>query len=130
MASLHQKLQRRPGLTVTSVEPRQALLRKVLLFAWLKVRGLIERTNMEMRLRRPGQALTSQSGTASGAKATARLPWGRIELGYLAFGKSVSLKVIKREDRDRCTGMPSTALTMAPIYRLGLPGRDKTDCTT
>ena len=83
---------------------------------------------MEMRLRRPGEAFTSQGRSTSGAKATPRLPGRRIELGYLAFGDRISLQVIKREDRDRCTGMPSTTLTMTPIYRLGLSGRDKADC--
>src|SRR5690348_6256166 len=82
---------------------------------------------MEMRLRRPGQAFTSQGRPASGAKATPRLPGRRIKLGYLPFSNRISLHVIKREGRDRCAGMPSTTLTMTPIYRLGLSGRDKPD---
>ena len=83
---------------------------------------------MKMRLRRSGEAFTSQGRSASGAKATPRLPWGRVELGYLSFGNCISLQVIKCEDRDRGTGMPSTTLIMTPIYRLGLSGRDKAYC--
>ena len=82
---------------------------------------------MEMRLRRPGEAFTSQGRPASDAKATPRLPGRRIELGYLPFGNRISRQVIKREGCDRRAGMPSTTLTMTPIYCLGLSGRDKPD---
>src|SRR5262249_36144197 len=84
---------------------------------------------MEMRLCWPGEAFTSQGRSASGAKAPPRLPGRRIELAYLPIGNRIRLEVIKSEDGNRCTCMPSTTLTMTPIYRLGLSGRDKTDRT-
>jgi len=107
----------------SEVKPREALLRKVLFFGRLKLRGLIERTNMEVCLRRPGEAFTSQGRSASSTKAAApRWPGRRIELGYLAFGNAISFQVIKREDSGRRSGMPSTTITMTPIYTaLGSP---------
>jgi len=59
---------------------------------WLQ-RALNERTNMEMRFRRPRQAFASQGRAASAAEATSRLPRRRIELGYLAFGNGISFAV-------------------------------------
>lgn len=109
------------------MQPRQALLQKVLSFCRFKLRGLIERTNMEMRLHRPWEAFASQGRSTSGTKAAPRLAGRGVELGYLPFGNRISLQLIKREDRDRRAGMPSTTLTVTPIYRLGLSGRDKTD---
>src|SRR5271154_1998246 len=100
------------------MKPRQALLRKVLFFCRLKLRGLIERTNMEVRLRRPGEAFTGQGRSASSTKATTRSPGRRIELAYLAFGNIICFRLIKREDSDRSSGVPSTTITMTPIYRL------------
>ena len=75
------------------VQPGQALLGKVLFACRLKARGLNERTNMEMRFRRPRQAFASQGRAASAAEATSRLPRRRIELGYLAFGNGISFAV-------------------------------------
>jgi len=75
------------------VQPGQALLRKVLLACRLKARGLNERTDMEMRFRRPRQAFASQGRAASAAEATPRLPRRRIELGDLAFGNGIGFAV-------------------------------------
>jgi hypothetical protein len=96
-----------------------------LLFGRLQLAGLIERTNMEMRLRRTGQAFTSQGRSASRTKATPRSSWRGIELPYLTFGYGISFEVIEREDSDRRAGMASTAITMTPIYCFGPSSRDK-----
>jgi hypothetical protein len=53
-AKLHKTASVGQLLRIANVKPRQALLRKVLFFSWLKLRGPIERTDMEMRLRRSG----------------------------------------------------------------------------
>jgi len=49
------------ALCLGDVKPRKTFLGKVLFSRRLKLRGLIERTDMKMRLRRPGQTFASQS---------------------------------------------------------------------
>ena len=43
------------------VKPRKTFVGKVLFSRRLKLRGLIESTDMKMRLRRPGETFASQS---------------------------------------------------------------------
>jgi hypothetical protein len=108
------------------VEPRQAFLWKIL-SPRLKPRGVIERTDREMRFRRPGETFARQSGPALGAKSTPRSPWRRIKLGDLAFGNGISLAVECDKDRNRRARMPSTTLAMTPIDPLRFTSGDKTD---
>ena len=49
------------ALCLGYVKPRKTFLSKVLFFRRLKLRGLIERTDMKMRFRRPGETFASQS---------------------------------------------------------------------
>ena len=48
-------------LSLGDVKPGKALFGKVLLFRRLKLGGLIKRTDMKMRFRRPWESFTSQS---------------------------------------------------------------------
>ena len=49
------------GLCLGDVKPWKAFLGKVLFSRRLKLRGLIERTDMKMRFRRSGETFASQS---------------------------------------------------------------------
>jgi len=98
-------------------------------FRGLKPRGLIERTDMEMRYRQQGQAFASQGRPALGAKSAPCLPWRRIELGYHAFGNRISLTFECHEDRNRRAGLLSTTLAMTPVNPLRFTSCDKTDRT-
>src|SRR5262249_49637528 len=117
---------RQQVLRLGDVEPRQAFLRKILP-PRLKPRGLIERTDMEMRFRRPGETFARQRGPAPGAKSAPRSPWRRIDLGDLAFGHGISLAGECHEDRNRRARMPATTLAMTPIYPFRFTSGDKTD---
>ena len=64
----------------------------------LKLRGLIEGADMEVRFGRPGQTFASQGRTALGAESAARFPRRRIELRYFTFGDLIRLAVECHED--------------------------------
>ena len=96
---------------------------------WLKPRGLIEGADMEVRFRRPGQTFARKGRTAPGAKSAARSPRRRIELGYFSFSNLIRRAVECHEDRNRRTGVLSTALAMAPIFPFRFASGDKADCS-
>src|SRR5262245_23363236 len=114
------------ALCLGDVEPWQAFLWKIL-SPRLQPRGLIERTDMEMRFRRPGETFARQRGPAPGAKSAPRSPWRRIELGYLAFGHGIRLAGEGHEDRNRRASVPATTLAMTPTYPFRFTSCDKTD---
>jgi hypothetical protein len=115
-------------LTLARVEPRQALLAKILPRR-LKPGCLIERADMEVGYRRGRQAFAGQRRPAPGTESAPGLTWRRIEFGYFSFGDRISFAIECHEHRNWRASMPPTTLAMTPIYPLGLTGCDKTDLT-
>ena len=123
---VREKCRDQRALCVGDLKPRQTFLWKIL-SPRLKPRGLIERTDREMRFRRPRETFASQSRPALGAKPAPCSPWRRIELGDLAFDNGIRLAIKCYEDGNRCATMPSTTLAMTPIHPLRFASCDKAD---
>src|SRR5262249_26892723 len=114
-------------LGLGDVEPRQAFLGKILSPPRLQPCGVIERPDMEMRLRRPGPTFARQRGPEPGPKSPPRSPGRRIKLGDLACGHGIRRAVEGREDSNWRARMPATTLAMTPIDPHGCTHGDKTD---
>src|SRR5438105_14546057 len=102
-------------LSVVHVKPRQTLLGEYVPRR-LKLRGLIECADMEMRFSRQGLAFAGQRRPAPGAKSPP--PTGRrIELGYLTFGNGIRSAIVCHEDGNGRPAMFRTTLAMPPSHR-------------